>query len=70
VLDEGIRLELGKDFYFKNSGIDEVVEDKVDNSVLTAEIHGGFRPFVGERVKPRSFASGHDHSKNIGIAYG
>jgi hypothetical protein len=70
VLDERIGFELGKNLDLKYSGIDEVVENKVDNPVLASKIDGGFGPVVGKRVQPGPFAPGHDHAKHIRIAYG
>ena len=62
MLDERIRFELGEDFYFKNSRIDEIVQHKINDAVFAAKIDRRLSAFVGERVEPGAFSSGHHHA--------
>jgi hypothetical protein len=48
VLVQRIALELRQNLDLENAGIDEIVEDEVDNAVGSAKVDGGFCTVAGE----------------------
>jgi hypothetical protein len=46
-----------------NPRVDEIAEDEIDDTVLSAEGHGWFGTFFGEGIKPSPFPSGKDYSE-------
>ena len=64
VLDQGVRLELRQNFELQETGIDEVVDDEVDDAVAPAEWNGRFRAIARQRIEPFAHASGEDHGQN------
>ena len=48
VLVQRIALELRQNLDLENAGIDEIVEDEVDNAVGSAKVYGGFCTVAGE----------------------
>jgi hypothetical protein len=67
MLDQRIGLELGKDLDLENTGVDEIIQDKIDNAVFSAEIDRRFGPFMRERVQSGTLAPGHDHAENVRV---
>ena len=62
VLVQGIALELRQDFDFKDSGVDKVVQNKVDNTVGSAKVHGRLCAVAGERLQSASLTACHNHA--------
>ena len=66
MLQERLALELSQDVDGKNSRIDQVAQDEINNPVTSAEWNSRFRAFLGQRIKACPFTAGQNkcqHSK-------
>lgn len=63
MLNQRLRAILYKHMDGRDTGIDEVAQDEVDDAIGAAERNCGFTPCFGEREEPFAFSSGHDHGE-------
>ena len=61
---EGLRFELGQYIDAQKVGVDEVVEDKVDQPVAATEGDGRLAAGGGQRLQASTFATSQDHGQN------
>src|SRR3990167_2646809 len=60
---QAVLLVLGRDADLLDPGIEAVGQRKIDDAELAAEIHGGFRPVVGELFQTGAAAAGEHHGE-------
>jgi hypothetical protein len=65
VLDQRVRLELRQDLQLQKAGIDEVVDDEVDDAVAPAERYRRLRSIPRQWKEPLAHASGQDHREDV-----
>ena len=68
VLDQRIGLELSEDFDFEETGVDEVIEDEIDDPVAPAERHGRFGSIPGERIQTLAHPTRQNESQYVSNA--
>ncbi len=64
VLQQTLTAELRQNIDGKDTGVDEVAQNEVDDPVFAAEGHRRFGAFLGEWVKPGSLAAGQYDSEH------
>ena len=67
VLDQAVRLVLGRDTDPANAGIDAIAEREIDDAVLATERHRGLGTPIGQLLQPRASPTRQDDG--VGIAY-
>ncbi len=65
VLDERVRLELRHHLDLEEAGVDEIVDDEVDDAIAASERHGRLGAVARQRVEPLAHAAGEDHRQNV-----
>src|SRR5882724_2707072 len=65
MLQQRLRFELGQNIDRKDTGVHEVGEDKIDNSIPASERHGGLRSVCRQGVETLAPAAGEDNSQDI-----
>src|SRR5690606_31313054 len=65
---EGVRLVLRENTDAQVSGIDEVAQDEIDQSVRAPEGHRGFRPVRGQWVQTFALAAGENDPEHVWLA--
>jgi hypothetical protein len=65
VLQKGLAAKLDQHVNGENTGIDQIAEHEVDNSVLSTKGDCRLGTFMGQWIEPRSLASGENKGKNL-----
>jgi hypothetical protein len=65
MFDQREGLVLSDDENWRDTGIDEIAKDEIDDSVARGKIDCGFRVFGGQVTESRSFASRQHHAENF-----
>ena len=65
VLVQRIALELRQHLDLEDAGVDEVVQDKVNDAVGAAKVDGRLCAVAGEGLEAASLAARHDHAQDV-----
>ena len=69
VLVQRVTLELRKDLDLEDTGIDEIVEDEVDDAVGPAEVDRRLGTVAGEGLETAALAARHDHAQDVFLVF-
>src|SRR5204862_6375920 len=70
VLDERVRLELSENLDLEEAGVDEVVDDEIDDAIAPAERDGRLGAVARERIEALAHPAGQDHGQNVATRQG
>ena len=69
MLVQGIALKLREHLDFEDAGVDEVVQNKVNDTVSSAKVNSRFCAVAGEGLQTAALAASHNHTQNIFLVF-